>query len=142
MNPLQSDNRNLVGFRTMNRLIVKENRQRVGGAHPAFLFLLFPFNLNFPKLIPDLTTLYIIHTYVYLFLVRRLLHGIFGEKFWNNAIIEATFWNWGRTAVRNRNQQQPPLTEEYWLNHVPTESLNGLHPNIDDLQGIPLKTFI
>jgi len=85
----QSDNRNLVGFRTMN----------------------------------------------------RLLHGIFGEKFWNNAIIEATFWNWGRTAVRNRNQQQPPLTEEYWLNHVPTESLNGLHPNIDDLQGVFIDTW-
>jgi len=43
-----------------------------------------------------------------------LFEKMFGKKFWDNAILEATHWNHGEDAIRIRNDSNPPLTEEFW----------------------------
>lgn len=43
-----------------------------------------------------------------------LFQKMFGDKFWENAILEATHWNYGERAERIRNETQPPITESHW----------------------------
>ena len=43
-----------------------------------------------------------------------LFEKMFGKKFWNNAILEATHWNHGEDALRIRNKSRRPLTEQFW----------------------------
>jgi len=43
-----------------------------------------------------------------------LFEKMFGKKFWDNAILEATHWNHGEDAIRIRNDSNPPLTEKFW----------------------------
>merc|ERR1712241_1338048 len=39
---------------------------------------------------------------------------MFGEEFWNNAILEATHWSHGDDAERIRQSSRPSITKEYW----------------------------
>ena len=43
-----------------------------------------------------------------------LFEKMFGKKFWNNVILEATHWNHGEDAVRIRKESRPPLTAQFW----------------------------
>eukprot|EP00092_Neocalanus_flemingeri_P001416 GFUD01001512.1.p1 GENE.GFUD01001512.1~~GFUD01001512.1.p1 ORF type:complete len:393 (+),score=117.53 GFUD01001512.1:290-1468(+) len=43
-----------------------------------------------------------------------LFEKMFGNKFWDNAILEATHWNHGTDAERIRQASQPPLTQKFW----------------------------
>ena len=39
---------------------------------------------------------------------------MFGKEFWNNAILEATHWNYHKRNVAVRNAKKPPLNEASW----------------------------
>ena len=39
---------------------------------------------------------------------------MFGSKFWDNALLEATHWNFGNNAKRIREASKPPITREFW----------------------------
>jgi len=43
-----------------------------------------------------------------------LFEKMFGKKFWDNVILEATHWNHGEDAVRIRQESRPPLTAQFW----------------------------
>lgn len=43
-----------------------------------------------------------------------LFEKMFGDGFWNNAILEATHWGHGEEATRRRNHSNPPITEQFW----------------------------
>jgi len=43
-----------------------------------------------------------------------LFEKMFGSKFWDNAILEATHWNFGHDARRIRVAANPPITREFW----------------------------
>lgn len=46
-----------------------------------------------------------------------LFQKMFGHKFWKNAVLEATHWNYGTSAQRIRNS--PPIkTEETWTRNL------------------------
>merc|ERR1711909_131051 len=69
-----------------------------------------------------------------------LFEKMFGNKFWENAILEATHWNHGVDAERIRHASSPPLTKKFW-----TEEFNRIlkkEYNLKtDLQSIFLDTF-
>lgn len=50
-----------------------------------------------------------------------LFEKMFGKEFWNNAILEATHWNYGPNNVRIRENNTPQLTEAFW-----TEEFNRI----------------
>ena len=43
-----------------------------------------------------------------------LFEKMFGSKFWDNAILEATHWSFGEDAKRVRIAARPPITREFW----------------------------
>lgn len=43
-----------------------------------------------------------------------LFQKMFGDRFWENAILEATHWNFHEHAVEMRNRSNPRLTEDWW----------------------------
>eukprot|EP00092_Neocalanus_flemingeri_P020273 GFUD01021956.1.p1 GENE.GFUD01021956.1~~GFUD01021956.1.p1 ORF type:complete len:392 (-),score=121.32 GFUD01021956.1:357-1532(-) len=43
-----------------------------------------------------------------------LFEKMFGKKFWDNVILEATHWNHGDDAERIRSESHPPLTQKFW----------------------------
>jgi len=43
-----------------------------------------------------------------------LFEKMFGRKFWDNAILEATHWNHGVDAERIRMDSDPPITQQFW----------------------------
>jgi len=43
-----------------------------------------------------------------------LFEKMFGTKFWDNAILEATHWNHGVEAERIRMEAKPKITKEFW----------------------------
>ena len=43
-----------------------------------------------------------------------LFEKTFGDGFWDNAILEATFWSHGNQAAAQRNQSFPMMTEASW----------------------------
>lgn len=43
-----------------------------------------------------------------------LFEKMFGDGFWDNAILEATHWSHGEEAARRRNDSIPPITEKFW----------------------------
>ncbi len=43
-----------------------------------------------------------------------LFQKMFGDHFWENAILEATHWNYHRKNSALREQSQPPIREEWW----------------------------
>jgi len=67
----------------------------------------------------------------------KIVGGIFGEEFWENVIIEATFWGYSIDKVEDRGD----LTEEDWLENIPKRTLAGTVPNVDNLTGVYIDTF-
>jgi len=69
-----------------------------------------------------------------------LFEKMFGKKFWDNAILEATHWNHGEDASRIRNESRRPLTEQFW-----TEEFNRIlkteYSLEKDLRSIFIDTF-
>ena len=43
-----------------------------------------------------------------------LFEKMFGDQFWDNAILEGTFWNHGQDAERRRMASEPRLTRQFW----------------------------
>ena len=43
-----------------------------------------------------------------------LFEKMFGSRFWDNAILEATHWNFGEDAERIRTAAKPPITRDFW----------------------------
>ena len=43
-----------------------------------------------------------------------LFEKMFGSKFWGNAVLEATHWNFGNNARRIREAAKPPITRDFW----------------------------
>ncbi len=43
-----------------------------------------------------------------------LFQKMFGDHFWENAILEATHWNYHSKNVALRAQSEPPIREEWW----------------------------
>jgi len=43
-----------------------------------------------------------------------LFEKMFGSKFWDNAMLEATHWNFGSNARRIREASKPPITRDFW----------------------------
>jgi len=50
-----------------------------------------------------------------------LFEKMFGDGFWDNAILEATFWSHGSQADRIRNESIPAITEEFWTQEFNTK---------------------
>jgi hypothetical protein len=60
-----------------------------------------------------------------------LFEKMFGEEFWNNAVLEATHWNYGPDAIRIREASQPQLTEQFWgdeFNRILRDQYNVKRP--------------
>ena len=43
-----------------------------------------------------------------------LMQKMFGPEFWENAIIEATHWNYHSKSISMRQSSNPPILEEWW----------------------------
>jgi len=43
---------------------------------------------------------------------------MFGDQFWENAILEATHWNFHQKNVDLRMSSNPQITEEWWSSQV------------------------
>jgi len=67
----------------------------------------------------------------------KIVDGIFGEEFWDNVIIEATFWGYSLDDIEDRGD----LTEETWLEGTPKRTLSGTAPNVDNLTAVFIDTF-
>ena len=69
-----------------------------------------------------------------------LFEKMFGKKFWDNVILEATHWNHGEDAHRIRSESHPPLTEKFW-----TEEFNRIlkreYSLGKDLDSVFIDTF-
>ena len=55
----------------------------------------------------------------------KIVSSIFGEEFWENVIIEATFRGYSIDKIEDRGD----LTEEDWLENIPKRTLAGTVPN-------------
>jgi len=69
-----------------------------------------------------------------------LFEKMFGKKFWDNAILEATHWNHGEDASRIRNESRRPLTEQFWAEEF-NRILKTEYSLEKDLQSIFIDTF-
>jgi len=69
-----------------------------------------------------------------------LFEKMFGKKFWDNAILEATHWNHGEDASRIRNESRRPLTEQFWAEEF-NRILKTEYSLERDLQSIFIDTF-
>ena len=45
-----------------------------------------------------------------------LMQKMFGDEFWENAIIEATHWNYHSKSIQMRHSSNPPIIEDWWTN--------------------------
>ena len=45
-----------------------------------------------------------------------LFQKMFGDQFWNNAILEATHWNYHEHSIRMRALSKPKIAENWWQN--------------------------
>ena len=45
-----------------------------------------------------------------------LMQQMFGDEFWENAIIEATHWNYHSKSIQMRHSSNPPIIEDWWTN--------------------------
>lgn len=43
-----------------------------------------------------------------------LFQKMFGDHFWENAILEATHWNYHEHSIQMRASSEPPITENWW----------------------------
>ena len=50
-----------------------------------------------------------------------LMQKMFGDHFWENAIIEATHWNYHDKSIEMRRSSKPPILENWW-----TDTFNNL----------------
>jgi len=69
-----------------------------------------------------------------------LFEKMFGRKFWENVILEATHWNHGDHAQRIRQESLPPLTEAFWTSEF-NRILKAEYGLKSDLSSIFLDTF-
>ena len=60
----------------------------------------------------------------------KIVGGIFGQEFWENVIIEATFWGYSIDKIEDRGD----LTEQDWLENIPKRTLARTVPNVDNLK--------
>jgi hypothetical protein len=47
-----------------------------------------------------------------------LIQKMFGEHFWENAILEATHWNYHHKNNELRLSSKPQITEEWWTSQA------------------------
>jgi len=69
-----------------------------------------------------------------------LFEKMFGKKFWDNAILEATHWNHGEDAERIRMESDPPITQEFWTSEF-NRILRKEYKLKRDLESIFIDTF-
>merc|ERR1719228_1489181 len=69
-----------------------------------------------------------------------LFEKMFGNKFWDNAILEATHWNHGRDAERIRMASEPPLTQKFWTDEF-NRILRKEYSLKKDLQSTFIDTY-
>ena len=69
--------------------------------------------------------------------MEKTIQNIFGEQFWENVIIEATFWGCSIDKIEDRGD----LTEEDWLENIPKRTLAGSIPNVENLTAVYINTF-
>ena len=69
-----------------------------------------------------------------------LFEKMFGKKFWDNAILEATHWNHGEDAERIRMESDPPITQEFWTSEF-NRILRKEYKLKQDLESIFIDTF-
>jgi len=65
---------------------------------------------------------------------------MFGHKFWENAILEATHWNHGDEAERIRSDSLPKISEKFWtqeFNRILRKEYNLKR----DLQSVFIDTY-
>ena len=43
-----------------------------------------------------------------------LFQKMFGDHFWENAILEATHWNYHEHSIQMRQSSEPPISENWW----------------------------
>jgi len=69
-----------------------------------------------------------------------LFEKMFGKRFWDNAILEATHWNHGEDASRIRNESRRPLTEQFWTEEF-NRILKAEYSLEKDLPSVFIDTF-
>ena len=69
-----------------------------------------------------------------------LFEKMFGRKFWDNAILEATHWNHGEDAERIRMESDPPITQEFWTSEF-NRILRKEYELTRDLESVFIDTF-
>merc|ERR1719242_2975647 len=69
-----------------------------------------------------------------------LFEKMFGDGFWNNAILEATFWSHGNHAAERRNQSVPKITEAWWAREF-NRKLQQEFSLKRDLQAVFIDTY-
>ena len=69
-----------------------------------------------------------------------LFEKMFGNRFWENTILEATHWNHGEDAERIRMDSDPPITQEFWTSEF-NRILRKEYKLRRDLDSIFIDTF-
>merc|ERR1719328_316317 len=69
-----------------------------------------------------------------------LFEKMFGDGFWDNAILEATFWSHGDHAAERRNQSIPMITEAWWAAEF-NKKLRQEFGLKKDLQAVFIDTY-
>jgi len=69
-----------------------------------------------------------------------LFEKMFGKKFWDNAILEATHWNHGEDAERIRMDSDPSITQKFWTDEF-NRILKNEYSLENDLKSVFIDTF-
>jgi len=69
-----------------------------------------------------------------------LFEKMFGKKFWDNAILEATHWNHGEDAERIRMDSDPSITQKFWTDEF-NRILKREYNLKKDLKSVFIDTF-
>jgi len=69
-----------------------------------------------------------------------LFEKMFGRKFWDNAILEATHWNHGEDAQRIRMDSDPSITQKFWTDEF-NRILKKEYNLKNDLKSVFIDTF-
>jgi GTP-binding protein EngB required for normal cell division len=69
-----------------------------------------------------------------------LFEKMFGKKFWDNAILEATHWNHGEDAERIRMDSDPSITQKFWTDEF-NRKLKNEYSLKTDLKSVFIDTF-
>jgi len=69
-----------------------------------------------------------------------LFEKMFGNKFWDNAILEATHWNHGTDSGRIRQASEPSLTQKFWTDEF-NRILKKEYNLKEDLQSVFIDTY-